>query len=80
MKTNHSQTAAFLVFSWMIFLSFFNNKKNNQPASHPISIQTIQKKIVRDSISAQLTYEAGQPPSLVKSSEELERLTVISKK
>lgn len=56
MKTNHSEVAAFMVFSWMIFLSFFNNKKPNQPITPPKPIPAIIEPIVdKDSIYQQLT-------------------------
>ncbi len=64
MKTNHSHTAAFLVFSWMIFLSFFNNK-TNQPRPHPKPIPAITKPTVTDSIPERLTYEQSHSLILV---------------
>lgn len=68
MKTNHSQTAAFLVFSWMIFLSFFNN--NSQATKHSIKDYKPAPAVIIpttvDSLHQNLTYQADLPPYIVE--------------
>lgn len=79
MKTNHSQTAAFLVFSWMIFLSFFNNKKKTVP---PKSIQVtpvITTKII-DTTYQELSYESDQPLSLIDHTQKNKMLPAVTEK
>ena len=73
MKTNHSQIAAFLVFSWMIFLSFFSNKKNDQPLEAPKSISI-------DSTHKHLTYESGEVLFLVNKIKNAEQFPLEIKK
>jgi len=64
MKTNHSQVPAFMVFSWMIFLSFFNNKKPSKPATNPKPTPAIIiKPAVSDSVYQHLTL-VGQEVDL----------------